>query len=449
MSYTWEQVYDTILDKDRFPFTPDSANCGGFSFEIGAWDIASEDAQEIAERFDFQKSRVRKAIRAHKGISVYRDGILVLPKSEGARDWLGLDLRRISKVGTRMSTSQLVGYVAITAADNPDIQDTSDRERLVDTLAVGEFEELLKAIVSMMENERDLDRVRHDREKPLRDLFGQLSTDKLVSEIGEMAEEGLDVSDALPVVRRHLEAFDAVRNAIQERFVYYSRLATVGTIAQMLVHEIRNRTTAFGAFMAFIKKRFAPFEEKALAEEFDAAQRSVDSLERLADTFAPLASRGFRRRKRDSILEERIQSCLALVKREIESKEISSDVPHGQTRVAMDPGELDAVLLNLVTNAIYWLGNVSDRKRRLAFQIAPMAGGARIRVSVHDNGPGISEEDREKILLPGFTRKPGGIGMGLTVASELVAEYDGNLAVADNGAIGGATFVFDLPVKKE
>ncbi len=55
---------------------------------------------KIAERFDFQKKQVRKTIRAHKGISVYRDSVLVLPKSDNARDWLGLDLRRVSKVGT-------------------------------------------------------------------------------------------------------------------------------------------------------------------------------------------------------------------------------------------------------------------------------------------------------------------------------------------------------------
>ena len=55
--------------------------------------------------------------------------VLVLPKSENARDWLGLDLRRVSRVGPRLSTSQIVGYVLITSKHNPKIQDTSDRER--------------------------------------------------------------------------------------------------------------------------------------------------------------------------------------------------------------------------------------------------------------------------------------------------------------------------------
>ena len=89
---------------DRSDLEPSRATCGPFEFEIRAWDLGSDDTLEIQERFDISKTSVRAAIRAHKGISIYRDEILVLPKSEGARDWLGLDLRRVSRVGTRLST---------------------------------------------------------------------------------------------------------------------------------------------------------------------------------------------------------------------------------------------------------------------------------------------------------------------------------------------------------
>jgi len=69
-------------------------------------------------------------------------------------------------------------------------------------------------------------------------------------------------------------------------------------------------------------------------------------------------------------------------------------------------------------------------------------------VWANDNGSGIKEDDLEKIFWPGVTRKPGGIGMGLTVASELVAEYGGCMATKYPGVRGGATFLFDLPVVK-
>jgi C4-dicarboxylate-specific signal transduction histidine kinase len=445
---SWEQIYADILDPKALPYNPDKSNCGPFSFEIRAWDIGSDDTQEISEKFDFQKSRVRKAIKAHKGISVYRDSILVLPKSDKARDWLGLDLRRVSKVGTRMSTSQIVGYVSISAESNPRIEDTSDRERLASCLQVAEFEEILKAVVGLLENERDEDRVKKEKEKPMEDLFADLSAEKLVEDVTALADEGADATDAIPLLQNFSNSLNTARKAIQKRFIYYSRLATVGTIAQMLVHEIRNRTTAFGSFLDFVKSRYGPFKEEDVKEEYRSAFDAVYALERLADTFSPLASRAFRRKKRDSILEERITECLSLQHGDIERKNIKCYVPETKTHVATDPGELDAILLNLISNAIYWLGEVAKNKRRLKFSLRSMNDRKRIRIWVHDTGPGIDGQIVDKVFFPGVTRRPNGIGMGLTVASELVAEYGGRMFTKHPGIKGGASFAFDLPLKR-
>lgn len=445
---SWDQVYDNIQDRARLPFDPDNMRCGPFSFEIRAWDIGGDGTQEIAEKFDFQKSQVRKAIRAYKGISVYRDGVLVLPKSENARDWLGLDLRRVSKVGTRLSTSQLVGYVSISADKNPNIEDTSDRERLVSTIEVAEFEEYLKAAVALLENERDEDRVRPVSEKPMEDLFGALSAEEVVAEVTALAEEGGGVAEAVPILRAFSASMEVARKTIQERFVYYSRLATIGTIAQMLVHEIRNRTTAVGTFLDFVKSRFGPFKDKDLEDEYRLADRAVDALERLADTFSPLASRTFKRRKRDSVLEECIRECLSLQSGDLNRKGIKFYIPDSITHVFVDPGELDAIILNIITNSVYWLSQASRETRQIEFHLSKIPGGDRVQVWVHDTGPGIHDDDVEKIFWPGVTRKPGGIGMGLTVASELVAAYGGRMSVKHPGIKGGASFSFDLPLKK-
>ncbi len=451
VNYTWERIYDGILSREkplRFPYSSDKANCGPFSFEIRSWDIASDDTQEIAERFEFKKSQVRKAIRAHKGISVYRDGVLVLPKSDNARDWMGLDLRRVSKVGTRLSTSQLVGYVSISAEANPQIEDTSDRERLASCIEVAEFEKILIAIVALLENERDADRIKPDLEKPMDDLFAGLSAEDLVAEVIALSDEGADVSEAVPLLHAFNTSLDFARKTIQERFVYYSRLATVGTIAQMLVHEIRNRTTAFGSFLEFVKSRFGPFKDRSIDEEYRCTDNAVNALERLADTFAPLASRTFKRRKRYSILEEQIRECLMLCRGDIEKKNIRCRVPDSETLVAADPGELDAIILNLITNAVYWLGDVPKENRELELRLTSISSGDRVRVWIHDTGPGLDADDVEKIFWPGVTRKPEGIGMGLTVASELVAAYGGRMFTKYPGTKGGASFAFDLPLKK-
>lgn len=448
ISISWERVYDKIRDKTLFDYQHEHSHCGAFEFEIRVWNIDTEDRMEISKRFDYSKSLIRRAISTHKGISIYRDGILVLPKSDKARDWLGLDLRRVSKLGTRVSTSQVVGYVSISAEENPLIKDTSDRERLAAGLEVAEFEEILKAVIGTLENERDQDRVKTEIEKPMDDLFEQLSAEGLVTDVKTHSKEGVPISETITLVETFNVSLNRARKSIQERFVYYSRLATVGTIAQMLIHEIRNRTTAIGKFLKSMKKLFGPFKQKKVRDVFKRSQNGVKALEKLADTFAPLASRSFKRGKRSSVLEYQIEESLNLQEAEIKKKNIICHVPNTETLVAVDPGELDAILLNLITNAVYWMGEIPKSKRVLEFRIVPLRGGTRVRIWIHDSGPGIDKDDIEKIFWPGVTRKPGGIGMGLTVASELVAVYDGKMMAKYPGSKGGASFAFDLPLRK-
>jgi signal transduction histidine kinase len=419
---------------------------GPFKFEVRAWDIGGDDMAEVAGRFKLQKTTIRKSIKAFKGISVYRDGILVLPKTESARDWLGLDLRRVSRTGTRLSTSQIVGYTAITAENNPEIADTSDRERLVNRPEVVLFEELLKYIVAVLETERESDR-REARlaEEPLSELFTALSPAKLVADITEIAKEGGTVSETMPLIADFGRRLEEAKDQIERRFVYYSRLATVGTIAQMLVHEVGNKTMVIGKFLTSIKQALTSGELKGdiLQHQLDLAESALDSLSQLADRFSPLASRSFRRGRRDCVLEKVICECLDIKAAFMERMGIQARRPDSVTRVAVDPGELFAVVFNLLDNALYWLAQSESKDRRVRFAIRD--GRSRVNVEIHDSGPGITEGDEEKIFLPGVTRKPNGIGMGLTVASELVAEYGGRMHLIHPGNLGGASFGFDLP----
>jgi len=446
----WEQILHAANERgeDVSKLSHEKAICGNFKFEIRAWDIASDDVSEISENFDIGRSLIRKAIKAHKGISVYRDGILVLPKSDNAKDWLGLDLRRVSRVGIRLSTNQIVGHVSISADENPRINDTSDRERLADTKEVKDFEAILKAAIGFLENERDIDHIRPEREKPLEDLFEELSAEELLAEVMSIAEEGAPASETVPVLQAFNKSLDRARKTIQERFVFYSRMATVGTIAQMLIHEIRNRTTILGAFLRLVQKAFNPLPDN-VSKSFSSADKAIESLESLADTFAPLANRAFRRRKRDSNLKDSIEECLRLQGKVIDKMNITIYLAKAvDVRVAVDPGELDAILLNLISNAVYWLSETDLGKRRLEFKAFNVADSDRIRVHVDDSGPGIKDDIVEKVFWPGITKKPDGIGMGLTVASELVAEYGGKMSVKHPGTLGGASFIFDLPIKK-
>ena len=306
-----------------------------------------------------------------------------------ARDWLGLDLLRVGRVGPRLSTSQLVGYVALTADNNPGIVDTSDREGLSSSKEVAQFEQLLRTIVRLLENERNIDRVLPGDEQPMDDLFSRLSARELISNVTALARTGASARDVIPMIRTHDESLTETRDSIKDRFVYYSRLATVGTIAQMLVHEIRNRTTSIRRAIRTMIDYNDPIKDDSTELLLQRANDSTIVLETLADTFAPLANRNFTRRSERLILEDRIERCLQLDRANLRSKEIECHVPESRTVVVADPGELDAILLNVILNASYWLGRVEIRSRRIEFELEEyiINDVSRVHVSIHDSGP--------------------------------------------------------------
>ena len=447
LEMSWSKIVESIKGKRGFAFDENGAKCGTFNFEIRAWDIAPDDTEEISEQFYIQKSKIRAAIRVRKGISVYRDHILVLPKSDSARDWLGLDFRRISRVGSRLSTNQIIGFVSITANHNPKIQDTSDRERIASTKEAAEFGEILKVVVAMLENERVIDRTQGIVYEPMEDLLSNLNAEELLVTLNELVENKASAKDVVTPVREHDRRLKFTRKSIEKRFFYYSRMATVGTISQMLIHEIRNRTSIIGNFLISVAKIPSLFNGEKFKTRYDRTGRALDGLEKLADTFAPLANARFSKQKRKSVLEDQINDCLELQERSIVSKGIKCSKPNTRTGVAVDPGELDTILLNLILNAVYWLDEMPLEKRKLNFTVENSTVPGRVTVVVEDTGPGISEADSRMIFNPGVTRKPDGIGMGLTVAAELVHSYGGEMGVGHNGN-SGACFVFDLPLDK-
>ncbi|MFI5364000.1 MAG: ATP-binding protein [Candidatus Binatia bacterium] len=70
----------------------------------------------------------------------------------------------------------------------------------------------------------------------------------------------------------------------------------------------------------------------------------------------------------------------------------------------------------------------------------------RLHLDVLDNGPGIVGIDANEIWLPGYTTKPGGTGLGLTIVRDAAQDLGGSVAVEERGELGGATFHIELPI---
>ena len=440
----WKQIYDTLdstLRSDRSSL--DSSVCGPFEFEIRAWDLAPEERQSIADQFAMQKRDVQRAVNSHKGISLYRDGVLVLPKTEQGKDWLELDSRRVKRVGEMIGTRNVIGYVSIGSESNPDIVDTSDRETLAKNPATEEFRSILMSIISRFEAERSSDRAAPTHR--LKDVFSAITAENVLKRARKLERRNESISTIIPVIEEHVETLSRTREELRRRFVYYSRVAALGHMAFMLVHEVRNRTTSIDKFLRRVSATVRRTRDVGITHAFGQADGSVNALVALAKKFAPLASRSFKR-SRSSVVEHQMHNCVGLLSDSLRAGNIRCEIPSTKTYVLVDPGELTLVLYNLIDNSAYWLINSSEPERVVQMTILTNPGGDSVTIRIRDNGPGISPENEQRVFLPGYTMKPHGTGMGLTVASELVEAWGGSMRLEQDDDTIGACFAFDAPV---
>ena len=422
---------------------------GAFSFEIRAWDLDNEGMDQLTKIFKLKRRAVRNIISQYKGLSIYRDDVLVLPKSTASKDWLGIDLRRVSDLGRRLSTSQIIGIINITSENNPEIRDTTDREKLVDTLEYSQFAKIVETIVSQLQNLRVSDK-KDDRQplKPsINNLMAPLSAQNLVLKIETAVERGEKSEDILDYVREYSSENEKGLNSLQKRLTYYAQTASLGSVAIVLLHEMLTGMTVIKRFLRRTFNVYSPFDDKT-NEYYEDAEKSHARIVEVTNSFTPLYRRDLHKAKNECDLKKTLNSSIRLVSSQKYSKDIIilHSFPDNIT-VCMHDGELQTVFVNLLDNSCYWLQkNNGAMEIDISFEL--VKENTRAKISISDNGPGISSEDAQSIFDAGVTSKPHGIGMGLVIVTEILDYYDGKIATTIPGTKGGATFVFDIPISK-
>lgn len=421
--------------------------CGEFTFEIRAWDLDPASIASLHGRFNIEKRQIRNYISQYKGLSVYRDNILVLPKSESARDWLGLDAKRISKVGDRLSTSQIVGIINISNNDNPGIKDTTDREKLADTPEYRQFENIILCVINTLQNERTSDKTTQTPKATLTDIIAPLSSKALVEDIERAIDQGQPTEEILSYIQKYDAQNEEQLNKLNDRLVYYAQTASLGSVASVIMHEILTGMTTIKRFLNKAQN-YNDYYDDRTRKYLDDANVSHKRLLDVTASFSPLYRRDLRKKDNYCNLLECVRKSIRLIK----AKKVSSDIQfiydiEQDIVVQMTEGELQTVLINFFDNACYWIKESKNTDKRIVIT-AKKTKSSRINITVSDTGIGVPAENAEKIFVPGVTGKPKGIGMGLVIVTELVNAYNGKVGLKIPGDLSGASFVFDLPVKK-
>jgi len=142
---------------------------------------------------------------------------------------------------------------------------------------------------------------------------------------------------------------------------------------------------------------------------------------------------------------ELIRESIAIMRGELEAANIivRLELAKELTLIPVDSGQLQQVLLNLITNAADAMRATTDRARVLKVTSRTVESNF-VCVSIEDTGTGIDPRDIDRILEPFFTTKSNGMGLGLAMCRSIVESYDGTVTAAPN-APHGAIFRIHLP----
>jgi len=124
---------------------------------------------------------------------------------------------------------------------------------------------------------------------------------------------------------------------------------------------------------------------------------------------------------------------------------ISVDLTPNLPKVVGDRTQLQQVIVNLAINALQALTNSDAGQKSVAVRTQQIDSGA-VCCVIEDSGPGIEAEHLPHLFDSFFTTKETGMGLGLPIAQSIIETHNGRIRADNESALGGARFVFELPV---
>ena len=235
---------------------------------------------------------------------------------------------------------------------------------------------------------------------------------------------------------RHIAELEAM----QDRLIRSKRLSDLGELASKVAHEIRTPLVSIGGFANAILKRHG--RNSPDYEDLRIIVDEVRRLERILRNVLTYVSPGIPRSEPTDIRDLAIKT-LRLFRPTLKEKgiEFATRFPDRLPEVEIDPEQITLVLTAIVSNAIDSMPNGGSLTLGLE------SSQEFLQLSIADTGWGIPEADMSKVFDVFFTTKSLGSGLGLNIASQIIANHKGSIYLESKVGVG-STFLINFPRTK-
>ncbi len=235
-----------------------------------------------------------------------------------------------------------------------------------------------------------------------------------------------------------LVVFDDLTNIIKAQ-----KAVAWQEVARRIAHEIKNPLTPIKLSTERMVKKWET-KERDFDQVFERSTKTiikeVEGLKRLVDEFSRF-SKMPEIKKMPSHLPTIIDEVVNLYKG-YKGIEVNVLLPEECPLIELDEEQFKRVMINIFDNAVHAISNKGKIDVKLRFDLASNMAF----IDIADNGPGIRDEDKERLFLPYFSTKKEGTGLGLAIANRIIAEHRGYIRVRDNEP-KGTIFTMEIPIR--
>jgi len=236
------------------------------------------------------------------------------------------------------------------------------------------------------------------------------------------------------------------RRKNEEQMIYTEKLASMGTLAAGVAHEINNPLAIILGFTDMLLEK--KIEDPEVYDLLKTIEKQAMNAKRVVEKLLSFA-RHSEQKEADVDINSNIDEVLDVIGRTIILNKITTikDFAPSLPKVHGVPGEFQQVFFNLINNAIAAMkgGGI------LTVSTSPADEGRTVEIRISDTGHGIKKQHRTKIFDPLFTTKKvgEGTGLGLSVTYGLITQHGGTInfetKTEDESESPGTTFIIRLP----
>ena len=243
----------------------------------------------------------------------------------------------------------------------------------------------------------------------------------------------LDISE-----RKRMER---VSQQQQRQLEASGRLMAVGEVASTLAHELNQPLGALSGFATGLLNRL---EKQDI--ELSEVRPVVARIQQMADRAGNIIRRINAFARKREMQQERV-NLPELIRQRLRPsfnlRDLTWQLPETPLWVLGDSTLLEHAFRNLIQNSIEWSHALPGRLTRV--NVTLQSTDQAVELKFEDNGPGVTESEREQIFDAFYTRKEGGMGMGLSIVRSVIEAHRGSIEVVRSDSLGGACFVIRLP----